>query len=116
MLFLCALRQVEALGADASSAVGVVINANDPLSERIGAYYAQRRHVPADRIVHVRLPTTGAISRAELELAQAEVVRRMPADVQFLALAWALPYRAGCMSITAAFAMGYDEVHCVEGC
>jgi len=96
--------------------LGLVINQNDPLSERIGAYYQQQRHVPAANVVRVRLPTTGAISRAELDAARADVNRKLPADVQFLALAWALPYRAGCMSITSAFAMGYDEAACVEGC
>ena len=31
--------------------LGVIINSNDPLSERIGAYYAQRRHIPAENVV-----------------------------------------------------------------
>ncbi len=96
--------------------LGLVINVNDPLSERIGAYYQQRRAIPAANVVRVRLPVNGAITRPEFESAYAEMNRKLPAGVQALALAWELPYRAGCMSITAAFAMGYDEANCVDGC
>ena len=108
----------EAVAADAlgPARLGVVINSNDPLSERIGAYYAQRRGIPAANVVRVRLPVNGVASKPEFEAAYAEMNPRLPADVQALALAWMLPYRAGCMSITAAFAMGYDEATCVEGC
>lgn len=56
------------------------------------------------------------VSKPEFEAAYAEMNRRLPASVQALALTWMLPYRAGCMSITAAFALGYDEATCVEGC
>lgn len=96
--------------------VGLVINEADPLSERIGAYYQRERHIPAVNVVRVRLTTGGTVPPAELRAAYATVNAKLPSTVQFLALAWALPYRAGCMSITAAFAFGYDEANCVEGC
>ncbi|MBT8148286.1 MAG: TIGR03790 family protein, partial [Gammaproteobacteria bacterium] len=32
------------------------------------------------------------------------------------ALAWAQPYRVGCMSISAAFAFGFDVAYCAQGC
>lgn len=96
--------------------LGVVVNANDPLSERIGNYYQRRRGIPTANVVRVQLPVSGTISRAEFEAAHAQMLRKLPAGVQALALAWELPYRAGCMSITAAFAMGYDAANCVEGC
>jgi uncharacterized protein (TIGR03790 family) len=36
--------------------------------------------------------------------------------VQAYALTWAAPYRVGCMSITAAFAFGFDPAFCANGC
>jgi uncharacterized protein (TIGR03790 family) len=36
--------------------------------------------------------------------------------VQALALTWAAPFRVGCMSITSAFAFGYDIKYCAQGC
>jgi len=38
-----------------------------------------------------------------------EVQSRTPKRVQAYALTWAQPYRVGCMSITSAIAMGFDE-------
>ena len=38
-------------------------------------------------------------------------------EVQGYALAWTLPYRVGCMSVTSAFAFGFDpKAHCASGC
>ena len=38
-------------------------------------------------------------------------------DVQALALAWTVPFRVECMSVTAAFALGFDPAsYCAEGC
>jgi len=36
--------------------------------------------------------------------------------VQAYALTWAAPYRVECMSITTAFAFGFDRAFCAEGC
>ena len=37
--------------------------------------------------------------------------------MQAFALAWTLPYRVECMSVTAAFALGFDPAaYCAEGC
>ena len=42
---------------------------------------------------------------------------RSTPDVQAFALAWTLPYRVECMSVTAAFALGFDPAaYCAEGC
>jgi uncharacterized protein (TIGR03790 family) len=36
--------------------------------------------------------------------------------VQAYALTWVTPYRVECMSITSAFAFGFDRAYCAEGC
>jgi len=100
-----------------SGDLGIVINDADRASVETGLYYARARKIPPDRVVRVSFPVTGtSLGRAEFERVKAEVDARMPAAVQALALAWTRPYRVECMSITAAFAFGFDVRHCAEGC
>ncbi|MGZ8259854.1 MAG: TIGR03790 family protein, partial [Caldimonas sp.] len=48
---------------------------------------------------------------------QAELDDKVGPQVQAYALAWTLPYRVECMSVTAAFAFGFDPAaYCAEGC
>lgn len=47
---------------------------------------------------------------------QADLHRGLPPRVQALALAWTFPFRVGCMSITTAFAAGFDVAFCAQGC
>src|SRR5262249_20169827 len=52
----------------------------------------------------------------EFSRLRATVERRASSRVQAYALTWARPYRVGCMSITSAFAFGFDAKYCSEGC
>ena len=97
--------------------LGIVINDDDPLSIQIGNYYQQRRKIPAQNVVHLRF----ARERSELSPGEFAVQKkilddRLPSTVQALALTWAAPYRVGCMSITSAFAFGFDTKYCASGC
>lgn len=47
---------------------------------------------------------------------RATVESRVSPRVQAYALTWARPYRAGCMSMTSAFAFGFDAKYCATGC
>jgi uncharacterized protein (TIGR03790 family) len=97
--------------------LAVVVNDADPLSVRIGAYYARQRHLPDKNLLHVRFaPDMPAMTRGEFERVLADVNRQVPSSIQAYALAWTQPFRVGCMSITAAFAAGYDEAFCATGC
>ena len=54
---------------------------------------------------------------ADFMRVQAVLDARVGAEVQAFALAWTLPYRVECMSVTAAFALGFDPAaYCAEGC
>ena len=54
---------------------------------------------------------------ADFERVQAVLDAKVGAEVQAFALAWTLPYRVECMSVTAAFALGFDPgAYCAEGC
>ncbi len=100
-----------------SQDLALIVNDADPASVEIGRYYASRRGIAAERVVHVSFPAGQvAMSAADFRRVQAEVRARVPASVQAYALAWTLPYRVECMSVTSAFALGFDRSYCAEGC
>src|SRR5205085_964783 len=89
--------------------IAVVVNDADAASVEVGRYYAKRRGIAADRVIHVRFAAgQGVMGFADFERVQAVLDARVGADVQAYALAWTLPYRVECMSVTAAFAFGFD--------
>jgi uncharacterized protein (TIGR03790 family) len=97
--------------------LALIVNAADPASVELGRYYAQQRKIGADRVIQVSFPPgQAALSIAEFDQVQATLRAKVPAGVQAYALAWTLPYRVDCMSITSAFAFGFDPAHCTEGC
>lgn len=93
--------------------LGIIVNDADPLSRKIGAYYQQRRGIPEANVVRVRFePQRRQMPPAEFAAIKREVDAAMPAQVQAYVLTWAMPWRVGCMSITSAFAFGFDEAWC----
>jgi uncharacterized protein (TIGR03790 family) len=97
--------------------LAVIVNDADPFSVRIGKYYAARRSIPDDHIIHISLaPGRPRIEPAELAPLYARVQSATPANVQAYVLTWAEPYQVGCMSLTTAFAAGYDASYCAQGC
>lgn len=97
--------------------LAVVVNESDPLSARIAEYYRVRRGIPAENIVRVKFPADGStLPRDRFRSVREEVERRTPPQVQAYALAWTKPYRVDCMSITSAFALGFDEAYCARSC
>lgn len=97
--------------------LGVVINDRDALSAAIGNYYQRVRNIPGANIVHVQFdPDKTILEPGEFAVLQHQINADLPDAVQALALTWAAPYRVGCMSITTAFALGYDQRFCAKGC
>ena len=97
--------------------LAVIINDMDPLSRKIGDYYQAQRHISEINIIHLRFnPGQPNLPRAEFNRLKAEVDRKTPARIQAYALTWAAPYRVGCMSITTAFAAGFDSRFCSTSC
>ncbi|MFM8330563.1 MAG: TIGR03790 family protein [Candidatus Methylumidiphilus sp.] len=93
--------------------LAVVVNDNDPVSVRIGEYYLERRGIPAANLLHTRFPANvAALSRDAFSRLRADVEKQTGPRIQAYALAWTLPYRVDCMSITSAFALGFDEAYC----
>lgn len=97
--------------------LAVIVNDNDPLSRQIGEYYQKRRNIPQENLIHVRFrPGTTIMTRSEFARVKAEVDRKSPKSVQAFALTWAAPYRVDCMSITSAFAFGFNKAFCSHKC
>ncbi len=96
--------------------LGVLFSRTDPASIRIAQYYAARRGVPAANLVGLSLPDRDVIDRAEFGALQADLLAKLPTTVQSLLLVWSRPYAVECMSVTTAFAAGYQPAFCEPGC
>jgi uncharacterized protein (TIGR03790 family) len=114
MFLLLQAAQAHALDA---TQLAVIINTADPLSVQIGEYYAAQRHITFQNIIRIELPAgRTTLTREEFETVKSRVDARTPPHVQAYALTWAAPYRVDCMSITTAFAWGFDPSFCASGC
>jgi uncharacterized protein (TIGR03790 family) len=97
--------------------LAVIVNDSDPLSRQIGDYYQKARDIPLGNMIHLRFPAgRDALSGDEFEQLKAEIDRATPAHIQAYAVAWTVPYRVGCMSLTSALAFGFDERYCSSSC
>jgi len=97
--------------------LGVIINEKDPLSVQVGEYYQQKRSIPDKNMIRVSFPPVkNQISAEKFKLIQDQVNKQISSNIQGFALTWTTPFRVNCMSITSAFALGYDPVYCAQGC
>lgn len=101
-----------AKGALGAADVALIINELDPYSREVGAHYAAARGIPAHHVIRVRFEPQPNLPRETFERLRAEVEARLPAGIQAYALAWTRPWRVDCMSITSAFAFGFDPALC----
>jgi uncharacterized protein (TIGR03790 family) len=97
--------------------LAVIVNRADPLSVAIAGYYQQQRQIPDQNMISIEFaPDRTVLSPEEFKSLKTQVDAKTPSAVQGYALTWAAPYRVGCMSITTAFAAGFDQKYCAEGC
>jgi uncharacterized protein (TIGR03790 family) len=97
--------------------LAVVINTAEPLSVEIGEYYVRQRHIPRRNVSRVAFDGKAAVlSAAEFSRLKAAIDAQLPPDIRGYALTWVTPYRVECMSMTSAFALGFDPAYCAERC
>ncbi len=97
--------------------LAIIINRNDPQSEKLGRYYAERRGIPAQNIIRVTLPSAvRMLNQKQFASMHASVLRQTGAHIQAYAMAWMKPYRVDCMSITTAMTFGFDRAFCSDTC
>ena len=83
----------------------------------LASHYAAARGIPSTQVLHVAFaPDRPSLTADEFLRIKLQVDAAVPARVQAYALAWTQPYQVECMSITAAFAFGFDRAHCAQGC
>ncbi len=128
ILFLLLLLGVSGCGAIASwltppppqftaQHLAVIVNQADPLSVKIGKYYQQQRQIPPENMISIQFPPgQTTLAPAEFQVLKQQVDAQTPKRIQGYALTWAQPYRVGCMSITSAFAFGFDPQYCADRC
>ena len=107
-------RDTRALDA---SQLAVIYNAADRDSKAIARYYAQQRQIPDHHVISVSIDSPKrTLDEATFKRLYKEVNERTSTYVQAFVLAWTFPFRVECMSITSAFAFGFERQHCASGC
>lgn len=96
--------------------LALVVNTQDPLSVEIGEYYALKRGITFQNVVKVAFAPKSSLTREEFETLKKEIDSQLRPHVQALAIAWAAPWKVECMSITSAFAFGFNPASCSWGC
>lgn len=97
--------------------IALLVNLNDADSIEIAEYYQQQRHIPDQHVIYLDFePGKEHLSEAEFDKISRQLAVKVNDNIQAYVLAWRKPWRVGCMSITSAFAFGFDKRHCAAGC
>ncbi len=97
--------------------LGVIVNDDDPDSVELATYYMEKRGIPAVNLIHVRFqPGRPALTREQFVALKRRLDRMTPRHIQAYVLTWVRPWRVDCMSITTAFAFGFDSAFCAKDC
>lgn len=121
VLACCAAQAQMVRSADSNaltaSQLALVINDDDPLSVEIGEYYRSARNVPAQNVVHVRIPNRPRRLNAEqFNLLKEQIDAKLSPQIQAVLMVWTAPYAVECNSITAAYTLGLDTALCQKPC
>ena len=99
------------------STIAVIVNDSDPQSVEVAKYYQAVRKIPAENIIHTSFQHSGnSLPADKFRKVWEQVQSQVPESVQAYALTWTRPYKVECMSITSAFALGFDRDYCASGC
>ncbi len=93
--------------------LALIVNTSDPQSVAVAEAYQLARNIPEENVIRTTFPTGSTnISRTDFETVYQDVQSKTPAHVQAYALTFTTPWRVDCMSITSAFALGFDTKYC----
>ncbi len=100
-----------------ASQIAIVVNSNDAESRLIANYYRKKRNIPEQNIIEINFPVNQAsIKKDEFNRVYQQVKAKTGDNIQYYVLAWSKPFKVDCMSITSAFAFGFDQSYCAKGC
>ena len=89
-----------------------MINAGDPQSVAVGAAFVQQRGIPSSHVITLNFTVAQNLPRAVFAPLKAQLDAALPSEVQALVLTWLWPYKVDCMSVTSAFAFGFNTSFC----
>ncbi len=97
--------------------LAVLVNINDPESIEIAEYYQQSRKIPNANIIRLSFPAgLDVLTKLQFEQIEAQLNKKVSDNIQAYAVAWRKPWRVDCMSVTSAFALGFNQNYCAKGC
>lgn len=97
--------------------LGVIVNTRDPASIKLARYYIAKRGVPISNLIPVDFKHGNEnLSRSEFNSVYLDAQRNTGDHIQAYVLTWSKPFKVDCMSITSAFAFGFDVNYCAHGC
>ncbi len=97
--------------------LAVVVNVQDPQSVALARVYMRERKIDVSNLIAVSFPPKQVvISPDAFDAIYKDSIESLGDRIQALVLTWSVPYRVGCMSITAAFAYGFNDAYCTNGC
>ncbi|WP_444848054.1 TIGR03790 family protein [Duganella caerulea] len=97
--------------------LALVINDDEPNSVEIGEYYRQARNVPAENVVHVRIPNRPRkLDVEQFNQLKEQIDAKLGPHIEAVLMVWTAPYAVECNSITSAYTMGFDAAVCAQPC
>ncbi len=112
-----ALHAPAALAGLKPNELAIVINEDDPDSVAVGAYYRQRRDIPAANVIKVRIPgKPQRLTPAQFRLLKEEIDSKLGPSIQAVLMIWTTPYAVDCNSLTGAYTLGFDGAQCAKTC
>lgn len=99
------------------SQLAVIVNDDDPDSVAVAALYRGKRAIPAENVVHVRIPgKPRKLDAARFTELRRQIDRQLAPGIQAVLMAWSAPYAVECPGITAAYTLGFDPALCSKPC
>jgi uncharacterized protein (TIGR03790 family) len=95
--------------------LAVLVNDQDEQSLAVAAYYQQARGIPEENLIRLSFEPSTVMTTAAFAGLFSDLQAQLSDDIQALAITWTQPHRVGCMSVTSAFALGYDDKYCNTG-
>ncbi len=92
--------------------VAVLVNTSDPQSVAVADEYVKLRGIPSGNVIQLSFTSAATMSEAVFSPLKTQVDAAVSADIQAFAITWTQPYRVDCMSVTSAFALGFDKKYC----
>ena len=98
--------------------IGLIVNDQDPHSIAVGEYYQAKRNIPEENVVNISFaPGSKFLYSWDFEPIRDAVNAAFGPEIQALAITWTETYKVECMSITSAFAFGFDATkYCSTPC